>query len=115
MNAMPETPETRETMFVCTLKEMMAQKDVNQADIAHVLRKSPQYVSDVLRARRDPFLPKQLGQLCDAYGFDLHKLLVARAWTMHLIDIPKAATYEHIVRAVRIVNMQKEREERKFV
>jgi predicted XRE-type DNA-binding protein len=104
-----DTEPRNDSVFVRTLKEEMTRLDVNQADIAYALKISQQFVSDVMRGRRYPFYPHQLTQLAQQYGFDMKKLLLARAWSVKRLDIPQFATYEQVEEAFQLLNHEKER------
>ncbi len=98
------------TVFATAMREEMARLNVNQADIAYCLKISQQYVSDVMRDRRYPFEMSQLYQLYKAYGFDVKKLSLARAWTLRVIDVPHFATWQQVEEAIDVLTKHKEKE-----
>ena len=95
--------ERTDSVFVMKLKEQMTLHDVNQVDIANTLGYSPQYVSDVLNGRRDPFNIKSILILANTYRFDRKELLLGRVWTLKRIEVPHFATYKQVERALGLV------------
>jgi len=89
------------SVFALCLQEMMDEHKLNQADIAYALDISPQYINDVMHNRRDPLKVDQLVRLKHLYHFDLAPLLVTRAWTIKKIDVPAAATFKQVEKAVK--------------
>ena len=89
------------SVFALCLQEMMDEHKLAQVDIAYALDVSPQYINDILRNRRDPLRTDQLIRLKHLYHFDLARLLIARAWSVKKIEVPAAATFKQVEKAVK--------------